>query len=309
MQELLSTIVKPEEIDSLGHMNVRYYMSRMERANRALLAGLDIDEKLTDSLLVRADTYTRFRREQFEGATLSVRGGITGLHEGGMQSYVEIVNPDTTDIAATFIVTTALANRESREIQRFPDPGNADYTAIDVPDYAVPRSLDLGPVNSAVTYADLNARIPEVEGGGMMSGRRYALVEEEDVDASGWLKPDMEVMFLAFAKAAQQSSETQGPPVFKTSDGRRVGWAVMETRNLHFAQAKLGDEIATFSADISVDDKARHSRRWAYNIQTERLLGISDTIGVCIDLDARKAVSWPDELRSEIEKHKQPDLA
>ena len=72
MQLLGESTVGAEEIDSLGHMNVRYYMARMEKANRILIDQLS--EAATSSpanvLLRRTDTYTRLRREQFRGATL-----------------------------------------------------------------------------------------------------------------------------------------------------------------------------------------------------------------------------------------------
>jgi hypothetical protein len=59
MQLLEETTVLPEEIDSLGQMNVRFYMTRMEQANRVLIANLGIDEDaLSGSFLRSADTYT-----------------------------------------------------------------------------------------------------------------------------------------------------------------------------------------------------------------------------------------------------------
>ena len=49
MQYLHETTVLPEEIDSLGHMNVRYYMARMERANRILLQDHPMFHTIFDS--------------------------------------------------------------------------------------------------------------------------------------------------------------------------------------------------------------------------------------------------------------------
>ncbi len=309
MDLIHETKVLPSEIDSLGHMNVRYYMARMERANRTLLSGLGI-EAADDAMLWRSDTYTRFRQEQFEGADLETHGGVLGLGEAGMQSYVEIRNAQSQDVAATFIVTTSLINTQTRSPLPLPlDSGACNARRIEVPDYAQPRSLAIGPVNTEISLADLDACIPEVEGGGMMSGKRSALVEDEDVDADGWLAPDRELMFLPFTKAMAQSNTTHGPPVFTTPDGRRVGWAVMETRTMYFGQARLGDDLAYFSADLAIEAKSRLSRRWAYNRHTGALLGMSDTVGLCIDLDARRAVEWPAELRREIEHHLQPQLA
>lgn len=311
MQQLHETTVSAEEIDSLGHMNVRYYMTRMERANRVLLDGLNLPaDLLASSFLRRTDTYTRFRREQFEGATLHTLGGILALTEGGMQSYIEIRNPTTEEVAATFIVTTALIDQASRTALPFPAAAwDAAAQQIKVPRFARPRSLSLGPVNTHVTLEDLQNQIPEVEGGGMMSGRREATIEADDVDAHGWLKEEIELMFLPFAKLAAQTNVQQGPPVFHTSNGQRVGWAVMETRTQTFAQPRLNDVIAYFSADLRIEEKSRLSRRWALNRASGQLLGMSDTVGVCIDLDARRAVPWPEELRAQIERYQQPQLA
>ncbi len=313
MQLLGESTVGAEEIDSLGHMNVRYYMARMEKANRILIDQLseEATSEAGDVLLRRTDTYTRFRREQFRDATLHTVGGVLALNEGGMASYVEIRNPDRDEVAATFIVTTARIDRSSRTILPFAPATDAAATLqyIDIPRYARPRSLDMGPVKTDITLAELEACIPEIEGGGMMSGRRNTLVEDADVDSEGWLREDTELMFLPFAKLAQEQQTTQGPPVFNTAEGLRVGWAVIETRTLQYAQPRLGDRLAYFSADLRLEQKSRLSRRWAYNTDTGQMLGISDTVGVCIDLDARRAIDWPDELRDTIQQHLQPQLA
>ena len=312
MQVLHTSTVLAEEIDSLGHMNVRYYMTRMQSANRLLIDTLGIDPGVLEHSFLRSvDTYTRFRNVQFEGATLQTVGGLLSMGEGGVQSYVEIRNPDTDAVAATFVVTTALIDRKTRDTQTLPlTTGNiSGSTYIDIPAYAQPRSLTLGPAKTDITLEVLQNSIPDVEGGGMMSGKRSALIEAEDVDAEGWLKEDVELMFLPFAKMALEAGVKPGPPVITTSAGLRIGWAVMETRTMLFAQPRLGDELSYFSTDLKVEAKSRLSRRWALNKNTGQLLGMSDTVGVCIDLDARRAIDWPDELREEIEKHQQPQLA
>ena len=313
MQLLNESTVLAEEIDSLGHMNVRHYMERMERANRILLQQLELDPPLpADALLQRVDTYTRFQREQFEGATLHTCGGVLGLSERGMQSFVEIRNPDSGpeggSVAATFVVTTGLQDRSARSALSFPTNQSTTAELIELPDYARPRSLHLGALATDVSLEALDASIPEVEGSGMMSGRREAEVETEDVDADGWLRQDIDVMFLPFLKLAAKTGERHGPPVLRTADGRRIGWAVMETRTLHLGTPRLGDQLAMFSADVKLETKSRVSRRWAFNRRTGALLGMSDSVGLCIDLEARKAVPWPDDLRAQIEQYLQPGL-
>ena len=85
MQKLNESPVTPDQIDSLGHLNVRYYIARMDLANRQLLEanGISGDEH---TFLRRVDTYNKFRREQFKGACLARNArwlGEGGLVRGG----------------------------------------------------------------------------------------------------------------------------------------------------------------------------------------------------------------------------------
>ena len=45
LKVLHESTVQSEEIDALGHMNVRYYMTRVDQANRSMLAEMGIQEE------------------------------------------------------------------------------------------------------------------------------------------------------------------------------------------------------------------------------------------------------------------------
>ena len=67
MQQLDQSPVGPEEIDSLGHLNVRFYLARVDRANRVLLNALGLGASVLETRLAvlrRMDTYCKFRRER-----------------------------------------------------------------------------------------------------------------------------------------------------------------------------------------------------------------------------------------------------
>jgi len=92
MQLLHKSTVLAEQIDSLGHMNVRYYMARMQQGNRILVDSLGIDTQTFETSMLRSvDTYTRFRREQFEGATLHTVGGMFLLATATALTFETIV--------------------------------------------------------------------------------------------------------------------------------------------------------------------------------------------------------------------------
>src|SRR5689334_3019963 len=97
--------IRPEEIDGLGHMNVRFYMERAQRANRLLLAELGIggDEGEAPGVrLSQTDTYVRYHREQFTGQVLSVNGGVLEASPASVRAFYEVTNPARGEIAATF---------------------------------------------------------------------------------------------------------------------------------------------------------------------------------------------------------------
>ena len=48
MQQLDQSPVGPEEIDSLGHLNVRFYLLRVDRANRRLFEALGLYSESLD---------------------------------------------------------------------------------------------------------------------------------------------------------------------------------------------------------------------------------------------------------------------
>ena len=120
MQKLNESPVTLDQIDSLGHLNVRYYIARMDLANRQLLEanGVSGDEH---TFLRRVDTYNKFRREQFNGAVLGTYGALIGkgvIGPGGsVPAYFEIRNEETGDVAASFLTATSRVDRATQAPQ------------------------------------------------------------------------------------------------------------------------------------------------------------------------------------------------
>jgi acyl-CoA thioester hydrolase len=306
--------VQPEEIDSLGHLNVRFYLERIGRAERAMLAALGLTRetlKNSGATMRTVDTYSQFRREQFEGAELAVLGGVLGTEPTRIRSYFEIRNPARDEIAAVFVTTSELTDRTTRVPRGLPAQlreANEQYGVL-LPEYARPRSLSLDPPRTDVRLADLLARIPEASEFGM-TGRREAEILEQDCGADGVLRDDVELMFLMFRHAAEGRDPKQfGPPVLRTDEGHRFGWAMMETRNIELARPRAGDTVVFLGADVGIADKSRQSRRWSFVRDTGALLGIHDTVGIAIDLDARKAIPIPRSIRAEMERCYLPEYA
>lgn len=314
MQQLDVSRVEPEEIDSLGHLNVRFYLARMDRAGRSLLGALGLTETELDrrhAVLRRVDTYSRFRREQFTGAELTVHGGILGVAADQVRCYFEIRNPARNELAAHFVTGTVLGDRTSRQPLELPASVrrvNEQY-GVQIPDYAMPRSLSLDPPRTDVSFEALMAEIGEPAEFGM-TGRREGVIEAEDCGPDGVLRDDVDLMFAMFRRQVTAAdAKSFGPPVLYTDEGHRFGWAMLETRNVEFGRPRAGDAIVWLGADVAIAEKSRQSRRWAFVKATGELLSIHDSVGVAMDLDARRAIAIPRSIRGAMDGHYLPRYA
>jgi len=314
MQQLDTSRVGHEEIDSLGHLNVRFYLARVDRASDKLLAALGLTETeldLRNATLRRVDTYSRFRREQFEGAELTVHGGTLGCVGDQVRCYFEIRNPAKDELAAHFVTGTVLNDRVNRRPLELPAAVrqvNEQY-GVQIPEYAAPRSLSLDAPRTDVPFDELMAQIGDPAEFGM-TGRREGEIEAEDCGPDGVLRDDVELMFLMFRRQVNTADpKAFGPPVLYTDEGHRFGWAMLETRNVELGRPRAGDAIVWLGADVAIAEKSRQSRRWAFVKSTGELLSIHDSVGVAMDLDARRAIAIPRSIRSAMEPHYLPQYA
>ncbi len=313
MQILDEAPVLESEIDSLGHMNVRYYLGRVDRANVALLQNLGIDAAALQpgTLLRRFDTYSRFRREQFAGAHLQVAGGVLELNREFARCYFEIRNPARGEIAATFITQTTLIDSITQSRLPFAPQLlriNEKY-GVQLPEHGTPRSLSLDQPRLDVTLDEIAQRVSEHPAEGMMSGRRESTIEREDCDERGRLREDLDLMFIMHRDQPGVKRETYGPPVMKTSDGHRFSWAMIETRAIVLGRPVAGDCLVSIGADVAFGERWRQSRRWAFVKDSGLLVGINDTIGIALDLDERRSIAIPDQVANSIQESYLPDLA
>jgi acyl-CoA thioester hydrolase len=318
LKVLHESTVQPEEIDALGHMNVRYYMARVDQANRSMLAEMGIHEE-PGKAFRRLDTYTRFHREQFAGATLHTLGGLIAV-EGSDESrevngYFEIRNPDNNQIAASFILRSCLIDVSSQQVLDITaNSGNSanndntsEYSVL-VPEHGMPRSLSLNDP-ARISLEELEAVVGDDPAPGMMSGRRKNVVHADDCDTDGRLREEVDLMFVLHRPTTGDENELGGPPVMRDSEGRRYSWAMIETRSVVWHRPMEGEIVLSIGADIANGEKWRQSRRWMFAEETGLLLGISDSVGLCIDLDARRSIPMPLDVIEAIERSSLPQFA
>lgn len=305
--------VEADEIDDLGHMNVRYYGERALGATAALLDrhGLGRDASEAASLDV-FDIFTRHYREQMVDAPLEVHGGVLAVDERHVRLYHELTNTETGDVAATFVHRVRL-RRPAGEGPLSPTdrPEPVRWTTwpapirkslaealVDWPAHGRPRSVDLDHAPPALSLTEARARGLEL--------RRERLIRQDECDASGFVPP-MRRQELVWG-GQPMDSKRAGPPIYDLPDGSRMSLAALETRAVATESPRAGMRIQSFSAIVGIASKTLERRTWLFDVERERLLHSNTLVDIALHLGERRALVIPDELRASFEAELQPDL-
>jgi acyl-CoA thioesterase FadM len=290
--------VTEDQIDHLGHMNVRYYGANALAGTAAVVAALP--GWPSASHLVH-DAYTRHHREQLLGTDLVVRSAFLGADAGGVRIHHELAAAETGVLAATFVHRVSPLG-DDEEVVGVPDEsiGAAQAEAIELPDYAATRtiSLDADLLASAPTLSTVLDR--------GLAFRRPRTVSAEECGANGRYLVEMAPMLTW---GGQQVAGEAPDHLHETSSGELMGWASMETRAVFGAMPHAGDRIQSFAATVAMHDKVVHRVNWAFDLDSEALLTAFESISMAFDIRGRRPMSIPDGYRRAESQRMQPDLA
>jgi len=270
--------VTPDQIDELGHMNVRWYGANAVAATTALCERLGIGEPALHS------TYTRHHREQMEGNQLEVRSAV--LNGGGpLRFFHELRNQANNDLAATFV----------HEL----DHPALETPGMTLPDYGNPRSIDLAVdrFTAAPSLAELRRR-------------DLATRIERQVTTEDSMGPDVVPTWLTnnlLWGGERRDGVTDW--IRDTDDGDRVAFASMETRLRVGRPVAVGTRIQSFGAVIALGAKIAHDLNWVFDLDTQELLAVAETVDLAFSIPNRRSREMPPEIREREEARLHPDLA
>ena len=278
--------VTPDQIDHLGHMNVRFYHLNARAGTREMLRRLGIADPAAAPVV---DIYTRHHHEQMEGNNLEVRSGVVGLADGHIRLFHELRNADDNDLAATFIHKV-----------RYSGAVNETGPVVDVPDYGATRSIDLttDPVASAPrleTIRELGLAI-----------RKDRVVTSEECEDGDRVTPHMVTSLIwggEPASGGEMQFHHEGP------NGEKMGWATMETRVGVQQYPAKGTHIQSFSAVIGIANKTTQHIMWCFDLDTEELIVSFEVVNLAFDIGARRAMPIPDDMRAQEQARYHPELA
>jgi acyl-CoA thioester hydrolase len=300
---LVESRVAPEEIDHLGHMNVRFYLDKALRATAELAARLGLGPdacRERGARLELRDVFTRHRREQLVGAPLAVRGGVLAVRADGLRFYHELVNTARGEVAATYVHELQLVARDTRRPIPLPEAvaRSAGRARVEWPEHGRPRTLDLARVPAGLALSEARARGLEM--------RRERVIRPEECDAAGF-----------FAAARYQElvwggeplgSHADWMPFFELEGGGKLGWATLESRGILLELPRAGSRIQSFGAEVELGRKTSLRHHWVFDLDREALLCASSILNLAFDLGARRAAEIPAALRERLESEYHPDL-
>lgn len=292
--------VTEDQIDHLGHMNVRFYGVNAHAATRAILGSL---QGWPGGPCLVHDAYTRHRREQLLGTPLLVRSGFLGADPDGLRIHHELVPANAEGLAATFVHNVCPADNKGQK-RPVPDVAiDAVRPAIVEPlPYAVARTinLDLDPLAAAPDLGVVQERRLEM--------RKARQVTADECDESGHVRPEA-TMALLWAGELPDHVQGWGPDLYEGPDGELMGWAVMETRVQLGHLPRIGTRIQSFAATIAVHQRATHRISWCFDLDTGRVVFAHESVDVAFDTVARSAIVIPEDVRRRYEASLQADLA
>lgn len=299
MIEVLRSGVNTWECDQMGHMNVRHYFARANQGLALLALELGLPPSLLRSReqgLRARDQHVRFVRELRPGVSYTVRAGLLALSPERLQVYAQMDVLHTGEVAASILSEIALVELASGRELPLPEQvlERAQPLMTTVPDAYAPRGITRVAPRPPPKREEALAR--------GMYGAYLSPVLADDVDASGSMT---EAAFMARISdgIGHYFQALRGP----RSQG--IGGAALEYRYVFHERPRVGDIIEVRSALKGVGNKTSHICHWVFDVESGRCAATSEAVAVSFDLETRKAIAIPDDVRAHMEKQVLPDLS
>jgi acyl-CoA thioester hydrolase len=116
-------VVRPEWIDSNGHMNLAYYVVVYDLATDALYKALDIGDvyrEASGNSCFTAETHTLYEREVHLGDKLLVRTWLLGADQKRLHYFHEMFHTHSGERSAVQELMALHVDMDSRRVAQFP---------------------------------------------------------------------------------------------------------------------------------------------------------------------------------------------
>ncbi len=295
------------ECDHVGHLNTRYYVVRVEQALATLARRLELADVVDSAtaghrLLVKAQ-HMRFLREARAGAALHATGQVLRWGRDDADVLFLLHHSRSGQVAATFRLSLGYVERGSGRPEPWPEQATRAAGALtcEAPSEAKPRSVSLdgaGVTASLERARELGLRttgvgtimpdVCEADGHWRLSGFMGRVADSIPHLGNGEWR---EVL----------ARTTPGGPV-------RVGSALIEFQTVHVRWPRSGDGCEVRSGLAGCTERVTHSSHWLLDPGTGAPWAAVRTVGIALDLDARRALALTAEAQAAYRAASVPDL-
>ena len=284
------------ECDVNNHLNVSHFFGRssdhafyMRHALGLLPRQMAAEQRGTVAL----EEHARFHTEVRAGGMMVGRSAPVEIGEKTMTVYHEFRDPHD-NLLTSFKTIIGHFDLQARRLTPWSEATleKAHRLRIDLPDHAAPKFVAPGKPAKPIALEQTLAECFLRSGG---NG-----VNSWECDQFG----HMNTMFYI-------RRQSEAVPHFWTEMGLDLnaiikggnGFVVGEMRIAYLSELREGDMVDTYSAVREVDDKTVLAEHRMYNVETGDLSARTVTRAVYFDSKARRAASWPDEMRDLLQAH------
>ena len=284
------------ECDHVGHLNTRYYVARVEQALAGLARRLSLahvnDVTGTHRLLVKAQ-HMRFLREARAAAALHATAQVLSWSRDEAVVLFLLHHSNSGQIAATFRLSLAYVERSSGRAAPWPEQATSAVNALlcEAPREATPRSISLDDV-------EVTASLERARQLGMRT-TGVSAVTPDACDAHGLWR--LSSFMGRVADSIPHLRNVQWREVLANSmpgGPSRVGSALIEFQSVHVRWPRADDACEVRSALAGCTDRVTYTSHWLLDPETGAPWAAVRTVGIALDLDARRSIPLTAEAQA-----------
>jgi acyl-CoA thioesterase FadM len=269
------------EVDTVDHFTVAYYFARFEDATLGLLAAVGLDPASlagNGGTCVTVDCHVRYLKELRVGDILHIRSGVIRVDDSGLGLGHEVINSDGGAVCTTVEQNVALVDTVKR-VRRL-------FTATQQ------EAVDARRVEWSVPEAPPARAHPATDDGFVETSRDA--IRPHEVDGQGQIVLSAYIHRFSSANAHLFNAFGMTPTYLRE---QRRGFSTFEFRLRCPGALQAGDLARVRSALLHVGNSSMHILHRLANARTGEVVVTLVQSGVHLDLDARRPVPLPDDLR------------
>ncbi|WP_370156842.1 acyl-CoA thioesterase [Ferrovibrio sp.] len=277
--------VQPWECDRMGHLNVQFYLARFAEAEKQLLNALGYGpaRRRAEGVALRPLRHRiQFKRENHEGAVLTVRSGIRAVAVDRLMLYHEIHEAESGRLSATAEAVVALDALDGSGLAALPQEVAAAAGRLAA---ALVAPEPPGPTGQPPA--------PDAPVEGMYETCRGA-VDRWEAEETGRMATRF---YMARFSEAAGNMLAGGDLTAEQMRRQGLGSAALDYTIDYFRPLTVGDAYYARTGILELREKTWRFCHFLMDSNTQQPLARAEVIAVLFDLQARKSIVMPDHVR------------